>query len=204
VTHVPSDPLGIAVTQPGGDLLWAPLQLELVLHQVTQLGVGGEPPGPDPGTALLGPSVSQVAAVAAAIMHGRAAAQLTAHRRGRPPDQDRDLPHPQPPRTQRRDPLPIQQGQVPRRVHLLTVALRSQAAGLGTPPVTSLAANAELPTRHHRPNPDGDQPPVLVLQPQPALPTPSCHLNPHCRFAGQCCDESSNPPGKRGSIFDRR
>jgi hypothetical protein len=72
VTHVPSDPLGVGVSQPAGDLLRAPLQLELVLHQVTELGVGGEPPGPDPGTALLGPSMGQVAVVAAAIMLGRA------------------------------------------------------------------------------------------------------------------------------------
>lgn len=52
VTQVPSPALWVGDAEPAGDLLWAPLQLELLLHQVFQFRVAGQDGGSSPLVAV--------------------------------------------------------------------------------------------------------------------------------------------------------
>jgi hypothetical protein len=80
----------------GRDLLGAPLQLELGLHELAQLDIADQASAAHPAGTLAGPGMGEVGVVDVAVVAQQIAAQLPAHRRGRAPDPAGDLPHPDP------------------------------------------------------------------------------------------------------------
>jgi hypothetical protein len=53
--------------QPRRDLLWAPLQLKLALHVLTQLGVDQQPATARPPSPLTSPRVRQIAVITTVV-----------------------------------------------------------------------------------------------------------------------------------------
>jgi hypothetical protein len=124
VAHMPRRPVRVGEPQPGGDLLGAPLQLELVLDDLAQVVVDREaastvPAGPFPSTGM-----GEVTVVHAPIVGAEVAAQLPAHRRRRPAQPPGDLPHADPAVSESRDPLALQLREVAARAVCLAQSQR--------------------------------------------------------------------------------
>jgi hypothetical protein len=110
-----------------------------------------------------GTGVRQVGVVDALVVRTYVALQLPRNRRRFPAQPTRDLAHPVAMLAQCGDSLPLQQRQVPRRPGPLGHPVRGDAAPLGPPPVSGLAADPHLAARLSRPDTGEDQLPVLVL-----------------------------------------
>jgi hypothetical protein len=68
VADMPARPVGKRRAQVGGDLLRAPLQLQLGLHLRTQLGVFQQPRPARPARALPGTGMGQITVIATAVV----------------------------------------------------------------------------------------------------------------------------------------
>src|SRR5215207_8225023 len=80
---------------------------------------------------------------------------------------------------QRGDPFAFDQRQIAVTTLSLWQPKRRQPATLGAPAVARLATDPHAPTGLHRANPRQHQRPVLILDDQLPLPSPTSHLSPH-------------------------
>lgn len=167
--------VGPAGPEMGGDLLRAPLEIELGLHLGFELGVRGQLGASGTSGSFAAAVVGQVGVVSAVVVRAAVAPQLPTHRRWRPPEQAGYLPDGQTAATQRGDPSALQQRQVPARRRGFRKVVGLQATILRPPSVARLAPDAELPARLDAAHPSRQEAPVLGLEFQSALASPPRH-----------------------------
>ncbi|GAA4033347.1 hypothetical protein GCM10022232_93950 [Streptomyces plumbiresistens] len=179
--------VGPAGPEMGGDLLRAPLQVELGLHLGFELGVRGQLEASRTSGSFAAAVVSQVGVVSAVVVRAAVAPQLPADRRRCPPEQAGYLPDGQAAATQRGDPSALQQRQVPARTRGFREIVGLQTAILHPPPVARLTPDAELPARLDSAHPSRQEAPVLGLEFQSALASPPRHQ--HSTMIKECYDK---------------
>lgn len=167
-----------------GDLLRAPLQVELGLHLGLQLEVRGQLGASRTSYPLADSVVGQVGVVSAVVVRSAVVPQLLTDCRRRPSERAGNLPDFQTAATQRRD-SPLQQRQVTARARGLREIVRSHATVLSPPPIARLAPDPQLPARFYAARPGRQKPPVLGLWLQSALASPAVYRRtPAVRTAG--------------------
>jgi hypothetical protein len=147
VAQVPFRPVRVLGAQPRRDLLRAPGVLQLRPHDLAELGVTDQNPSLLASRLLPGTSVREVGVVAILVVGLRVPAELPRHRRRRAADPQGDLSNTVAPLAQGGDSLPLEQRQVTRASNVLRHPSGRQTTGLGSPLVTRLASDADLPTR---------------------------------------------------------
>lgn len=187
VTEMPLGTIRPAGPEMGGDLLRAPLQVQLGLHLGSELGIRGQLGASGTSGPLAAAVMGQVGVVSAVVVRAAVAAQLPADRRRCPPEQAGYLPDRQAAATQRGNPPTLQQRQVPARTRGLGEIVRLQATVLRPPPVARLAPDPKAPACLNAADPGRQKAPVLGLELQPALTSPPRHQ--HSAMIKECCDK---------------